>query len=266
MKSFFNRFLDSYFLLVFILVSLFPVYIFIGNPIVTPGRLVLVVGFIFFCMLFVNSTVRKEFAFLLKKYDLLFVLFLLYFAFRAISISKSSDYMYSGGLVYLEFCQTLFMMCVGLLCGLKNTISRNTIKYVLLVFVVVCVYSVFEYLVGHNLLRQFANVESKASLAAASFSYRDSLYRSQGFFEHPLSLGHYLVVVIPLLIFTTRQKALILLVGGFAVLSTGSRAALVIYVFACALGFYFSKTSRVTTVKVISICFALCTVATFIYF
>lgn len=231
--------LYRYWVSLLFIISLFPVYVYVVNPLFTPGRvltilsLVLVVFFIGFRVFRVDvvSVVRSD--------RLIFTLLHLYFALRLVSVFWSDDYAYALGIVILEFSQ----IYVCFLLGLITPRSLYGTRYVPFLLWVVVLFSIGEYIIQENFMRFFAVGESAASLAAQTISFRGEDYRAQAFFEHPLTLAHYLLILFSYFLITSRGGGGKLFIAASIVgtlvglLTTDSRFAFLVFIAAISSGF-----------------------------
>jgi len=105
----FSHLASVYWLLTVITVTFFPVYIYILNPIITPGRLLSVLLVPFLLLFFVfSSTVRRNLNELILKNKWLFILMGCYFIARMSSIFYTDDHFLAVGQIALEFSQIVF--------------------------------------------------------------------------------------------------------------------------------------------------------------
>lgn len=255
-----------YWLLVIVFVSLFPVYIYVVNPALTPGRVLpMLFPFLFFFTL-LNYRIRKITINSILFHRKIFLYLLMYFVFRLLSVSKSVDSVYSIALVYLEFCQVFVSLLIGFILVEKdNKELKYNLKIILqLILTLVSIYTVLEFFMSSNPLAKFADADSKAGATAAAIKFRDSFYRAQAFFENPLSLAHFVSLIVPVIILLRNNSLPIFLIFSIFIFSilTGSRALTLIIFLSLALVYlknvnFKSKLMKVPIVLVGFICFIL---------
>ena len=214
---------------IFFTVSLFPVYLYLGNPALTPGRVV-----VFLSILYV---IYK--GWLLKTFEsklgvVLVGLFFLYFMSRFFSIFQSEDLFYAVGSITLEFGQIYVCFILGYLFVKRLADPRVMRNSLILLFWFCIGYVMFEYFFQFNRLSLLASGDSLAAKSASIMSFRNETYRAQGVFEHPLSLAQFCVIAIVCVSFMRKNILVYITILGLflCLLTTGSRIGVLVVVFA----------------------------------
>ncbi len=239
-----TKFYKIFFLIVITLISYVPVYIYTINPIATPGRLVVACLPFLICFFALSKSFLNQILSLIKTYKYFYILVFLYFIFRSISTINSSDTFLSISLILFEFCQVACCSLIGLYVGRK--VSNSELTYMSsvtkILFVLVLGYSFIEFAIQDNFLRYFAQGDSRAAVAATVVKFRDSMYRTQSFFEHPLSYAHFITICLPFALQNTNKhySFVLIAISVLAMLFTGSRLGL-LSIFAAVL-FSYAKT------------------------
>jgi O-antigen ligase len=144
--------------------------------------------------------------------------------------------------------------------------KKSKLDVILGLFLLIFVFSLLEFLLQNNPLRQFANTDSKAGLAAATVKFRDAAYRAQAFFENPLSLAHYVVIISGLLIYKyTSYWKVLLLIAFFIIIFTGSRVGALCLISALGLTFLTFSQNIKKEVKLIIVLLASLILVTTLY-
>lgn len=102
-------------------------------------------------------------------------------------------------LFIMFFCSTFFTT--------KKQISTCA-SLILFSAIIVSLFSIFENIIQQNPLTSLANTNTTAGEIASQIKFRDGNYRSQGTFEHPLSLAQFILISAPLLFTWTVSKKL----------------------------------------------------------
>lgn len=174
----------------------------------------------------------------------------LFFLWRLISAVFSEDPIYSVFIAALDVLlqYSFFMMTILLVSSEKKIIE--SLKFVLYGAVIVSVIGVIESLIQANMFYNFVprSAMETGYVASALTEKIRGTYRAQAGFLHPLVLAEYLILTIPVAILFLKVKVskhiklasvTVLLLGTYTLISTGSRAGVLIFILQLGLMFLF---------------------------
>lgn len=178
------------------------------------------------------------------------VLVSLFFLWRLVSSVFSEDPIYSVFIAALDILlqYSFFMITILVVSNEKKVIK--SLQFVLYGAAIVSIIGVIESLVQTNM---FYNLVPKSAMetgfvaSALTEKIRGS-YRTQAGFLHPLVLAEYMILTIPIAILFLKIKIsrhiklisiLVLTLGAYTLISTGSRAGVLIFILQLGLMFLF---------------------------
>lgn len=196
-----------FFLLGVLLLSaalLWPRYAYIrigGLPGVTPTRVFLALS-LFFGLLYLlrSPCFRRKLAIELSSSKLIVFPVFVFALFRFLSVAFADNPIGSlyGFLNEIVFFVLMTVFFVGAICEPKNV--QKFIKILVCLTFFICLIGVFEYLLQRNVFVGILPITDEYAQEAMFSKIRDSGYRIQSTFDHPLTYAQFLVSIIPLLI------------------------------------------------------------------
>ena len=185
------------------------------------------------------AIVRDGLSTLARERALLLSVVTLFFAFRLLT-AFVSPHSVSVLIVLNEIASNLLVFVVFFSLFLKFDLRRE-IELVLSIGVVVMfLVTLFELAAGYNPLTQFAPANAGSAINSADMQ-RDGFLRVKATFEHGLTLGHAIVMILPFFLFVSRMPglyrysmiAMLLLMAMF----TGSRTSILLAIAEVGLAF-----------------------------
>lgn len=163
-----------------------------------------------------------------------------YVLLRIASCAASVNPIASFILVMWEVLYYYSMFFVGAILFSKPSMQSLTIKVMLTLAIIICSYSMMEWLLKKNLIAQFLPVSEDFAMFQKALTLsriRDGFFRAQGTFEHPLLLAEFSAMMVSLglsVFLWTKDNTKIKLLGGFVLcmalvtaVLTGSRSAFI---------------------------------------
>jgi len=178
------------------------------------------------------------------------VLVSLFFLWRLISSVFSEDPIYSVFIAALDvLLQYSFFVITILLVTSKQRVIE-ALRFVLYGAVIVSVIGVVESLIEANMFYSLVprSAMETGYVASALTEKIRGTYRAQAGFLHPLVLAEYLILTIPIAILFLKTKVgrhiklasvTVLLLGIYTLISTGSRAGVLVFILQLGLMFLF---------------------------
>ncbi|WP_202940782.1 O-antigen ligase family protein [Alteromonas macleodii] len=159
--------------------------------------LVLITFYVFFKLL----KTRTYFAIgdMYKKNKVFLLFFSLFFLWRFFT-AISSEYIVSIFLFLYELISNFLVFFAFYLFVFSKGNSEKFLKVVYFSIYFVFAFSILEFVLGKNIFATLAPANSGAAISSEAI-VRGSVYRVKSVFEHPLTLGHFCVMVLPLTLF-----------------------------------------------------------------
>lgn len=156
-----------------------------------------------------------------------------YFALRMVA-ALLSPFVVSIPIVINEIASNLLVFFAFFAIFSRLDVSREVVTIVRIAIMLIAGVVVLELVLGFNIFTPLAPSDAGAAINNASIA-RSGLLRVKGTFEHPLTLAHMIVMILPLFLFAklpitvrARMVSIVLLIG--MVFATGSRSGMVLVV------------------------------------
>lgn len=236
--SFDRAFFYSFCALVFFEV-VWPRYAFIrlgAGPGINPQRIGLVLMFVMSYVLLVkDSDVRARLTNLISRYSGFFIFFGIYWFSRFFSCFKADFVLPSLAAFFAEFFYNgVFLFFAVIALNAERTVSFA--RLLMVATAVVVIVGFVEWRLQHNIFMNFFSIDDAYLAQVTGGIVRDSSYRVQSTFEHPLLFAEFLVLLAPIVLtyfFQNEKNALtyvsLFVVAQFPLLMylTGSRSGVV---------------------------------------
>jgi hypothetical protein len=174
-----------------------------GLPNIAPTRMLnLLLACFFVVCFFVSREAQELFVRRIRDNWRVFVLLGLLYLFKAISAFRGPSTIVG---VYEFIKLDILVVLPCFFYALMVIKGREDVRRVMLLLVVsaalVSIITLIEAVLKRNLYTMFLPIASAAMKLASVGGFRDSVYRAQGSFEHPLALSEFLSAVLPLALF-----------------------------------------------------------------
>ena len=166
---------------------------------------------------------KKNFNFLKLNFTKLFIFF--YFIILISSfLSDNITVSLKSSIFYIRFF--LFALCTYYICEYNNKFVKNFFSFIFLIFIVLIFDSIFQYLIGFNII-------------GFELFKQNEFYRSTSFFNTDLKLGSYLARLSPLFIYSfiffskLKNKYIftfLMVAFSSSILLTGERTAIFLFI------------------------------------
>lgn len=161
--------------------------------------LLLLICFLFFFLLLKKRT-YKNIRTLYIQNRVFFSLFSLFFIWRAIS-TVASGQIVSYFLYAYEIVSNFLIFIVFYIYIFNNKNHKTFFSVLYFSTIFVFVFSILEFSLQKNIFASLAPSDAGAAIKSSSI-VRGSVYRVKSVFEHPLTLGHFCVMVLPIVLFS----------------------------------------------------------------
>lgn len=222
----------------FAFLVLWPRYAYLrfgGLPGVTPSRVFFFLAFALFAVSYVRSACYRSFvnARVAGAGSVsVFLVLLVFFRLLSVAFAKDPLPMIFPVLNEVMFLGASFVLCLSIVKNLDDV--DCVVRCLAALVFVVCLLSIVEYVKKKNLFVGVLPVSDEYAQQALLDKVRDSGYRAQATFDHPLSFAQFLVTAIPLVVVGLASSrsllakgvwscALVLSIAG--VVASGTRSA-----------------------------------------
>ncbi len=169
---------------------------------------------------------------LFYSFQLFMLLFTLFFIWRGLA-AFVSPYRVSGYLFIYELVSNYLIFIIFYVTVFRVHGFFRVLRVLKFGLIVIFCFALLEAILGESILSRFALSDAGQAINATSI-WRSGLLRVKSVFEHPLTLGHFLVMALPLILFIgrkyllLREKILLLILILSMIIMTGSRATMLI--------------------------------------
>lgn len=164
--------------------------------------LVCICVFIIF-KLFKKGTYRKISA-LQSRHKLFLYGFVVFFIWRGLSALNSTEMVSVFHFIY-EFISNFLIFFVFYIFFFDKGYFDKFLEIVFLSVFVVFSFALLEFFLGRNVFASLAPADAGAAISSEAI-IRGSVYRVKSVFEHPLTLGHFCVMTLPLILFLKNKS------------------------------------------------------------
>ncbi len=231
----------AFFLFVF-LIPFLPKYIGLGvggeGFALSLKRILLMILFVFLSLSFMQNSkyILKRVSLVYQQNKILVNLFILYFLIKILSLTLNSREVALYIMLFDDFLFSAFVFLLTIIIIDSNRSLDYLIKMIFYGYSIVLLFALLEFFLRFPLLSIFASGQMELSRDVSRGIMRGDMYRVSGTLSGPIALGQYLVVLFPIISayinqnrYTLVFKVFYYLFIGFAIYSTGSRAAILMF-------------------------------------
>lgn len=235
-------FLISY-MAVLVVIPFYVDYEVVSGARINLERLMLSIIFILFFTAYLQSKGLRGLSQIYWKHGKAILFPMVFYYFWRLLGSAASGETFSVFVATNDLISNLIVFYVFLFFIFDKGKYRELIQVCLVTFGIIFLIGVVEFLLKRNFVAETLAAGRGGAIEMAQV-IRNEGYRAKATFEHPLTLGHYLVMVAPILLLSKRlsvsrlpEVLVIFCCVSFLVFVTGSRATLLIFL-AFVAGYY----------------------------